>query len=61
MSSPGDLYTAPASAIDYELVRTFVFSAEDANLFCESLTLEAKEKLNTEPVAHCRLPSARQE
>jgi len=48
---PGDLYTAPASAIDYELVRTFVLSAEDANLFSESLTLEAKEKLNKGNVA----------
>ena len=45
MSSPGDLYTAPASAIDYELVSALVFSAEDANLFSESLTLETKEKL----------------
>ena len=51
MSSPGDLYTAPASAIDYELVRAFVLSAEDANLFSESLTLEAKEKLNKGNVA----------
>ena len=48
---PGDLYTAPASAIDYELVRTFVLSAEDANLFSESLTFEAKEKLNKGNVA----------
>jgi hypothetical protein len=44
MSSSGDLYTAPAGAVDYELVRAFVLSAEEADLFCESLTFEAKEK-----------------
>src|SRR5450755_2589028 len=51
MSSPGDLYAAPASAIDYEIVRAFVLSAEAASLFSESLTLEAKEKLNKGNVA----------
>lgn len=51
MSSPGDLYSTPASMIDYELVRAFVLSAEVANLFSESLTLEAKEKLNKGNVA----------
>lgn len=51
MPSWGDLYTAPSSEIDYELVRTFVLSAEAANLFSESLTFEAKEKLNKGNVA----------
>ena len=34
----------PASEVDYELVRAFVLSAEEADLFSESLTIEAKEK-----------------
>jgi hypothetical protein len=51
MSSPRDLYAVLASAIDYEFIRAFVLSAEDANLFSESLTLEAKEKLNKGNVA----------
>jgi hypothetical protein len=51
MSSPGDLYTAPASEVDYERVRTFVLSAEEANLFSESLTFEAKEKRSGSNVA----------
>jgi len=45
MPSPGDLYAAPASEVDYELVKAFVLSAEGASLFSESLTLEVKEKL----------------
>jgi hypothetical protein len=48
---PGDLYTAPAGDIDYELVRAFVLSAEAANLFSESLTFEAKEKRSGSNVA----------
>jgi len=51
MPSPGDLYTAPASEIDYGLVRDFVLNAEAANLFTESLTLEAKEKRDKGNVA----------
>jgi hypothetical protein len=51
MSSSGDLYTARASKVDYELVRAFVVSAEDASLFSESLTLEVKEKLHKGNVA----------
>jgi hypothetical protein len=47
----GDLYSAPASAVDYELVRAFVLSAEEADLFSESLTFEAKEKRNGSNVA----------
>lgn len=44
MPSSGDLYSAPASEVDYELVKAFVLSAEEADLFSESLTFEAKEK-----------------
>ena len=51
MPSPGDLYTAPASEVDYELVRAFVLNAEAANLFSESPTFEAKEKRNGSNVA----------
>jgi Putative DNA-binding domain len=51
MPSPGDLYTAAASEIDYGLVRDFVLNAEAANLFTESLTLEAKEKRDKGSVA----------
>jgi hypothetical protein len=46
-----DLYTAPAGEIDYELVRDFVVSAEEASLFSESLTFEVKEKLSKGNVA----------
>jgi hypothetical protein len=51
MPSTGDLYSAPASGVDYELVRAFVLSAEDADLFSESLTFEAKERRNGSNVA----------
>lgn len=51
MSSQEDLYTALAGKIDYELVRAFVVGAEEASLFSESLTLEAKEKLHKSNVA----------
>jgi hypothetical protein len=51
MPSPGDLYAAHASSVDYELVRAFVVGAEDASLFSESLTLEVKEKLHKGNVA----------
>lgn len=51
MPSSGDLYTAPAGEVDYELVRDFVVSAEAASLFSESLTLEVKEKLSKGNVA----------
>lgn len=51
MPSLGDLYTAPPSEIDYELVRAFVLSAEQANLFSESLTFEVKEKRDKGNVA----------
>ena len=51
MLSPGDLYTIPASKIDYEVVRAFVVDAEEASLFSESLTFEAKEKLHGSNVA----------
>jgi hypothetical protein len=44
MLPTGDLYTAPASGVTYELVRQFVLDAEVQNLFSESLTFEAKEK-----------------
>jgi schlafen family protein len=51
MPSPGDLYTAPASDVDYELVRAFVLNAEEASLFTESPTFEAKEKRDKANVA----------
>ena len=51
MPSSGDLYTAPVSAVDYELVRAFVLSAEEADLFSESLTFEAKEMRSGSNVA----------
>jgi hypothetical protein len=51
MPPSGDLYTAPAGEIDYELVRDFVVSAEEAGLFSESLTFEVKEKLSKGNVA----------
>jgi hypothetical protein len=51
MPSPGDLYTAPASKVDYELVRAFVLNAEEASLFSESATFEAKEKRDKGNVA----------
>jgi len=51
MPSPGDLYTAPASEVDYDLVRTFVLNAEAASLFSESPTFEAKEKRSGSNVA----------
>ena len=51
MPSPGDLYTAPASKVDYELVRAFVLNAEEASLFSESPTFEAKEKRDKGNVA----------
>jgi hypothetical protein len=51
MPSSGDLYTVPASEVDYELVRDFVLSAEKASLFTESLTFEAKEKRDKGNVA----------
>ena len=44
MPSPRDLYAAPASEVDYDLVRAFVLSAEAASQFSESLTFEAKKK-----------------
>ena len=53
----GDLCGAPASAVDYELVRAFVLSAEEADLFSESLTFEAKEKRSGSNVAEA--PSRR--
>lgn len=37
--------------IDYEVVRAFVVDAEEASLFSESLTLEAKERLHGSNVA----------
>jgi hypothetical protein len=42
MSSSPDIYTAPAAEVTYDLVRQFVLDAEEANLFSESLTFEAK-------------------
>jgi hypothetical protein len=51
MPSPGDLYSAPTSEVDYELVKAFVLSAEEADLFSESLTFEAKEKRDRNNVA----------
>jgi Putative DNA-binding domain len=51
MPSTGDLYTAPASEVDYQLVRAFVLSAEEADRFSESLTFEAKEKRDRSNVA----------
>lgn len=51
MPSLGDLYAAPASEVDYELVRDFVVAAEEASLFSESLTFEVKEKLHGTNVA----------
>lgn len=51
MPSPRDLYGAPASGVDYELVRAFVLSAEETGLFSESMTFEAKEKRSGTNVA----------
>lgn len=51
MPSARDLYSAPASEVDYQLVRAFVLSAEEADLFSESLTFEAKEKRDRNNVA----------
>lgn len=51
MPCRGDLYSAPASDVDYELVKAFVLSAEEADLFSESLTFEAKEKRDRNSVA----------
>jgi hypothetical protein len=51
MPSPEDLYSAPADAVDYELVKVFMLSAEEADLFSESLTFEAKEKRSGSNVA----------
>ena len=38
------LYNGPSDGIDFDLVRQFVLDAEEANLFSESLTFEAKER-----------------
>ncbi len=51
MPSSGDLYTAPAPEVTYELVRAFVLDAEAADLFSESLTFEVKEKRDRNNVA----------
>jgi hypothetical protein len=51
MPSAGDLYSVPAGEVDYELVKAFVLSAEEADLFSESLTFEAKEKRDKNNVA----------
>lgn len=37
-------YNGPSDGIDFDLVRQFVLDAEEANLFSESLTFEAKER-----------------
>jgi hypothetical protein len=46
-----DLYTMPACEVGYEHVKAFVLSAEEADLFSESLTFEAKEKRDRNNVA----------
>ena len=46
MLPSSDIYTAPVPEITYELVRQFVLDAEEANLFSESLTFEAKGSRN---------------
>jgi Putative DNA-binding domain len=46
MPSSDDIYTAPVADVTYDLVRQFVLYAEEANLFSESLTFEAKERRN---------------
>lgn len=51
MPSSGDIYTAPASEVTYELVRKFVVDAEEADLFSESLTFEVKERRDRNNVA----------
>lgn len=51
MSSYEALYSGPADRIDFELVRQFVVDAEDANLFTESMTFEAKERRQGDNVA----------
>ncbi|MGH3277270.1 MAG: AlbA family DNA-binding domain-containing protein, partial [Streptosporangiaceae bacterium] len=51
MPSSGDLYSAAVSEVDYDLVKAFVLSAEEADLFSESLTFEAKEKRDRSNVA----------
>jgi hypothetical protein len=50
------LYKGPVDRIDFALVRQFVIDAEDANLFSESLTFEAKsaqEVPERDSSAHC--------
>ncbi len=44
MSASEVLYRGPADRIDFQLVRQFVIDAEEANLFIESTTLEAKAR-----------------
>src|SRR5215469_13881766 len=44
MASHNALYNGPSDGIDFDLVRQFVLDAEEANLFSESLTFEAKER-----------------
>jgi len=51
VSSYEALYSGPADRIDFELVRQFVADAEDANLFTESMTFEAKERRHRDNVA----------
>jgi Putative DNA-binding domain len=51
MPPTADLYSATASEVDYELVKAFVLNAEEADLFSESLTFEAKEKRSGSNVA----------
>ena len=66
MSSPADLYTAPASAIDYELVRSFVLPDESAdNRFRPAVrevhqpgSVTAAAALQERPRSHGNAPSA---
>lgn len=51
MPSSSDIYTAPEADVTYDLLRQFVLDAEEANLFAESLTFEAKRSRNGTNVA----------
>jgi predicted HTH transcriptional regulator len=51
MSSYEALYRGPIDRIDFDLVRQFVLNAEEADLFTESVTFEAKERRHSTNVA----------
>lgn len=50
MTTVTDLYSAAPSDITFDMVKSFVLAAEDANLLTESLTLELKEKRSNDNI-----------